>query len=169
MKTTFNHLLWLCAALLLHFSIFAQTVQHPNADRDLKLAQERRVAYNKGDWKAFEAGFTADAMAYNVNGKDSLTAAEWIVSAKADRATMKSIAIGNGPILPLNIAEGPFSGDWIFEWNDHMATYKNGKKVSFPYHIACHLKDGKIDQIRFYADGSRIMQQQGWTMTPPKQ
>mgnify|MGYP000116379053 CR=1 FL=1 len=169
MKNTFHYSFWLFASLLFtfNFSLSAQVVQHPNAERDTKMAQEARAAYVKGDWDKYKASFTANAMAYNVEGKDSMTVAEWITSSKAYRANLTSVALGDGPILPLSIAEGAFAGDWIFEWNDHSVVQKDGKKVSFLYHLVSKLKDGKIERITFYYDAARILQQQGWTFTLP--
>ena len=144
----------------------AQVVAHDNAERDLKTVQDARSAYLKGDWAALQALLTPNAMAYGVAGRDSLTGTELIQYWKTEREPGVTVALGKGPVLPLNMADGPQKGDWVFEWNQHTTT-KDGKKVVFPFHLVYSMKEGKIARLFYYYNEAAIMKQEGWKFTPP--
>jgi hypothetical protein len=163
-----RNLFFIAALLCASVSITsAQTVEHPNAQRDVNNFKAARTAYNTGDWTAYLSFFTADAMAYNVGGLDSIKVTDLVARQKADRDKYTSVTTGNGTILPLNVAEGRLQGDWILEWNKHTAVRKDGSKESFQYHIACQMIDGKCRRITYYYDEASLMKQQGWKFTPP--
>lgn len=145
----------------------AQTVEHPNAQRDVNNFKAARTAWNSGDWTAYLTFFTADAMAYGVGPQDSMKVVDLVASQKASRDKYTSVTVGNGAILPLNVAEGGLKGDWILEWNQHTAVRKDGGKESFRYHISCQMMDGKCRRITYYYNEAPVMMQQGWKFTPP--
>ncbi len=149
--------------------VSAQMVaEHANAQRDLANYKAARTAYVSGDWTAYLSFFTADAMAYGVGGgQDSMKVADLVARQKTDRDKYTSVAVQNGPLLPLNVASGPQKGDWVFDWNRHTAVRKDGGKESFPYHIVCQMVDGKCRRIWYYYNEAPVMAQQGWKFTPP--
>ncbi|MBP6811839.1 MAG: hypothetical protein KA138_09985 [Saprospiraceae bacterium] len=155
----------LCAAVNI---AAAQTVAHPNAQRDIDNFKAARTAWNSGDWAAYLTFFTADAMAYGVGPQDSMKVVDLVASQKASRDKYASVKVGNGAILPVNVAEGGLKGDWILEWNQHTAVRKDGGKESFRYHISCQMVDGKCRRITYYYNEAPVMRQQGWEFTPPK-
>ena len=142
-------------------------VEHPNARRDVANFIAARTAYNSGDWDAYLTFFTADAMAYNIGGLDSIKVVDLVARQKADRDKYTSVTVGAGSILPLSVAGGREKGDWILEWNRHTAVRKDGGKESFLYHISCWMMDGKCRRITYYYNEAPVMLQQGWEFTPP--
>ncbi|MBK8428254.1 MAG: hypothetical protein IPL27_20860 [Lewinellaceae bacterium] len=155
----------LCAAVNI---AAAQTVAHPNAQRDIDNFKAARTAWNSGDWAAYLTFFTADAMAYGVGPQDSMKVVDLVASQKASRDKYASVKVGNGAILPVNVAEGDQKATGFWSGTKHTAVRKDGGKESFRYHISCQMVDGKCRRITYYYNEAPVMRQQGWEFTPPK-
>jgi hypothetical protein len=71
-------------------------------------------------------------------------------------------------VLAESMNEGPEKGDWILEWGDVSATYKNGRHpVTIKFHEVHRVKDGKIELASAFYNVADIMTQQGFKFVPP--
>ncbi len=87
----------LCAAVNI---ASAQTVAHPNAQRDIDNFKAARTAWNSGDWAAYLTFFTADAMAYGVGAQDSMKVADLVAILENRRPAAISMPVLGWATVP---------------------------------------------------------------------
>lgn len=165
-------LLILLMSLSFNQSMFAQVpekalLDYPEADNNMQTVKKAMEAYETGNWNQLRAQVTEDAKFYNLGSFDSLTIDQTVDYWKKGREAATPILSENEIWLPVSVKEGPRKGNWVLHWGSNTLSYPNGETISFPYHIATKLKDGKISHIYFYYDNNRIIRAMGYAIDPP--
>ena len=115
-------------------------------------------------------GYLADNYkGYGPSVKDSADRAKAIADWKTSwDSTFSSIKYTRYEAQAINIATGQNKGDWVLEWGNVAASYKNGMpSVTFSFHGAYRLETDKIVFSVVYYNVADILTQQGFTFVPP--
>ena len=67
----------------------------------------------------------------------------------------------------INIEKGKLSGEWISEWGQVTALYKDGKTAKFWFNGLYKVTDDKIIEARVVFDNMDILNQLGYKFMPP--
>jgi hypothetical protein len=118
-----------------------------------------------GDMTTVKAQMAENFMSYGPSIKDSSNTAEyidlWTKRWTDELATVTYNRYGS-------VAFVSDSTDWVGEWGHIDATYKNGTPpISFEYHSAFRMVDGKIAMAAAFYNVADILEQQGFTFVPP--
>lgn len=147
------------------------TLQFENADSSLKLIKDYISALEKGDVATMNKQLAENAVIYGLGGgADSLNIKQheqyYVASTNAYKHS-----INNPVYLPVkNTDSETVPGEWVLVWGWNTITDKEtGDTIVIPFHIANRIENGKIAMAAYYYDMLNIRQQQGYTITPPKQ
>ena len=143
------------------------SLDYPDVQEDIKTVKATIQAYESGNWDQLRENLDENAMVYNLGSFDSLTVDETVDYWKKGRESAVPMISEDGIWLGVSVSEGPREGHWILHWGNNTLTYPNGQTISFPYHLATHLKGDKIDRIYFYYDNGRIIRSLGYSIDPP--
>ena len=144
----------------------------PAATTDTKGDQNKAVvekflnAFCSGDMKMAADQLSDNFMSYGPSIKDSSNRQQfidlWTKRWETDLATVTYSRFGN-------VAVTLDSTDWVDEWANIKATYKNGTlPVNFNYQGAFRMEKGKIAMYGSFYNVADILEQQGYTFVPPK-
>lgn len=177
MKTHFHIRAGTFVLILLMSLTFSQPVlaqdpekallDYPEAEKNMQTVKKAMEAYETGNWDQLRAQVTDDARFYNLGSFDSLTIDQTVDYWKKGREAATPVLSENEIWLPVSVKEGPRKGNWVLHWGSNTLSYPNGETISFPYHIATKLEDGKISNIYFYYDNNRIIRALGYAIDPP--
>lgn len=143
------------------------SLDYPNVQKDIETVKATIKAYENGNWEQLRANLAEDAMVYNLGSFDSLTVDQTVNYWKKGRDSAIPMISEDGIWLGVAVSEGPREGNWILHWGNNTLTYPNGETISFPYHLATHMKEDQIDRIYFYYDNGRIIRSLGYSIDPP--
>ena len=142
-------------------------VDNPNAEADMAVVGAYVNALIGGDLEKAKALLAPGFRGYGPSPADSVTAesvmAEWRENYKTHSDRKVSFVTQT-----FRVTAGNLQGDWVSMWGDYVFTI-SGKTISLPYQMTARVKNGKIDTERIYYDRMYIMQQLGYTLTPPNQ
>lgn len=144
------------------------TLEFPNAAKALELTQKYTQALQAGDVATMNSFFAPDAMIYGLGGGlDSLTVAQHKEYYTNSTSNYKH-TLSQELYLPVKVTNNWNEGEWVLSWGVNTLTNKaTGKTISVPYHTATRMENGKITFVRYWYDMLNIMNQQGYSMTPP--
>ena len=146
------------------------TLDFPNADGALQLAQQHVQGWKDMDLAKLEKNLSPKAMIYGLGaGNDSLTVAQHkdFLKASMDKYTYK---VTSELYLPVKVTNNWNEGEWVLCWGLNTITNKKtGKKSPVRYHTAILNENGKeIVAVYYYYDTGDVMATQGFTITPPE-
>ena len=141
------------------------TTTDTKGDNNKAVVDKFLTAVRTGDMAAVKAQLADNFMSYGPSIKDSSNTTQYIdlwTKRWADElATVTYNRYGS-------VAFVADSSDWVGEWGHIDATYKNGTpSISFEYHGAFRMVDGKIAMAAVFYNVADIMEQQGFTFVPP--
>ncbi|PRX56103.1 hypothetical protein [Flagellimonas meridianipacifica] len=164
----------LSAITLLFFSTTTQaqsevTLDFPNADAALKLAQQYVQGWKDMDVSKLQKNLADKAMIYGLGaGNDSLNVAQHKDFLKESMKTY-TYELTSELYLPVKVTNNWNEGEWVLCWGLNTITHKEtGKKSPVRYHTAILTENGKeIVGVYYYYDTGDVMRSQGFTITPP--
>jgi ketosteroid isomerase-like protein len=139
--------------------------ENPTADQDNMTVTNFSNWLVGGDVDKAATLLAPNFKAYGPSPSDSGNTEALVKNWKANY-TMQTNRKVNFVLQSFRVKSGDFKGNWVAAWGDYTFT-SNGKTVTFPYHCAYHLTNGKIDISRIYYDNLYIVQQLGYKVTPP--
>ncbi len=144
------------------------TLEFPNAAKALEVVQNYVQALQAGDVSKMDAQLAPGIMVYGLGGGlDSLTKAQHKEYYTTSTTQYKHTVSGE-LYLPVKVANYWNEGEWVLAWGVNTITNKQtGKVISVPYHTASLVLNGKITMMRYWYDMLNILQNQGFTITPP--
>lgn len=133
----------------------------PPATADIvKTANE---AFSKGDMDGFVAGMDDNIM-FRFSGGDSLVGKQAVKDYfTARRNLIETITFSNDILLPVMANQSPNggatpAGKWLLAWHQADVKYKNGKALTFWFHVTQHINDaGKADLMTQFIDRAPII------------
>jgi ketosteroid isomerase-like protein len=144
------------------------TIEFANAATASEIVQKYVKALQNGDVTTMSAQFAENAMVYGLGGGvDSLNVAQHTEYFTNTTATYKN-NITQDLYLPVKVENNWNEGEWVLAWGTNTITdKKTGKNILIPYHTANLVQDGKIVSMRYFYDMLNILENQGFTITPP--
>lgn len=164
------------SAIILFFSVtVAQaqgevTLDFPNAEAALKLAQEYVQGWKDRDVSKLQKNLADKAMIYGLGaGNDSLTVEQHKDYLK-ESMDIYNYDVTSELYLPVKVTNNWNEGEWVLCWGLNTVTNKKtGKKSPVRYHTAILTENGKeIVGVYYYYDTGDVMRSQGFTITPPE-
>lgn len=143
------------------------TLQYPTAEDDLNTAKATVKAYENGNWEDLRSFLHKDAQIYGLGNFDSLTVDETLDYWTEGRETAVPELAEEGTWLGVSIPDGPRAGNWIYHWGTNTLSYEDGKKITFPYHVALKMENNKVTESHFYYDNMKIIREMGYAISPP--
>lgn len=143
------------------------TLQYPAAEEDLTTAKATVKAYEQGNWEDLRSFLQKEARIYGLGNFDSLTVDETLNYWTEGRETAVPELAEDGTWLGVSITDGPRAGNWIYHWGTNTLSYKDGKKITFPYHVALKMENNKVAETHFYYDNMKIIREMGYAISPP--
>ncbi len=147
----------------------APQANNAQGDKNKAMVAQYIQAAITGD-NATMGGYLADNYkGYGPSIKDSTDKAGSIANWKKSWDSVYSaITYTRHEAQAITIKDGLNKGEWVLEWGDVGATYKNGSpSVKFSFHGAYRVENDKIVfSVAFY-NVADILSQQGFTFVPP--
>lgn len=146
------------------------TLDFDNSAIAVNLAKNYVAALQKGDVDQMRAQFSPDALIYGLSGGlDSLDVKQHY-EYYTNSTNRFSYSVANTVYLPVKVHDGEIpEGEWILSWGTTTITDKeSGTKVSIPFQITSLVENGKIAVMNYYFDRLNVMENLGYTLTPPK-
>ena len=148
----------------------APSANNAMAEQNKALVDKHIQAILKGDLATMGDALADDYKGYGPGSKDSTNKAKMMADWKMNwDSVFTSLTYDRITAQSINIPEGRGKGDWVLEWGEIAATYKNGTpSVKFPFHGAYSVANNKINFSVVYYNVADILAQQGFTFVPPK-
>lgn len=146
----------------------AVTLEFDNATTANEMVQKYIKALQNGDVATMSAQLADNAMVYGLGGGlDSLTVSQHTEYFKNSMATYKH-AITQDLYLPVKVENNWNEGEWVLAWGTNTVTNKEtGENIFIPFHSVNLVQNGKIVMMRYFYDMLNIIENQGFTITPP--
>lgn len=146
----------------------AVSLEFDNAATANEIVQQYVKALQNGDVATMSAQLADNAMVYGLGGGlDSLTVAQHTEYFTNSTTTYKH-NITQDLYLPVKVENNWNEGEWVLAWGTNTITNKQtGKSTTVPYHTVNLVQNGKIIMTRYFYDMLNILENQGFTITPP--
>lgn len=155
---------WICACTQSPEKNMIQTFPENEA-----IVHQYMDALTKGDHDVVASLLADDFISYGPKLNDSLNRMQTLEKFKQDWETIQSVSYDRYATFSTHVPEGRVAGDWVFDWGLVSFTYNNGMPSwTTWWHGVYMIKDGKIIAERGFFNEADIMQQLGFTFTPPK-
>lgn len=138
---------------------------NPNAEADIQVVSDFLNALTDAHLDKAKSLLADNYLGYGPAPTDSSTV-EQTMSAWQQNYTTQSNRKISFVTETFRVLSGDLKGDWVSVWGDYTFT-ENGKTVKFPLQYTARVTGGKIDTDRAYYDRLYIIQQLGYTVTPP--
>jgi ketosteroid isomerase-like protein len=138
---------------------------NPTADADIKTVTDFTNALVSGDLTKAKSLMASNYKGYGPAATDSVNFDQEITGWQENYKTQTDRKVGFVPAT-FQVLSGDLQGNWVAIWGDYTFT-ENGKTITFPFHSASHVTNGKIDRNSIYYDRLSILQALGYTLTPP--
>ena len=139
--------------------------ENPNAEADIKVVSDLMNALVAADTVTAKALLANNYMGYGPSSADSANSEKTISNWQANYKTQTNLKV-NFLSESFRVKSGPQQGDWVSVWGDYSFT-QDGKDIKFPLQYTAKVNNGKVETDRVYYDNLHIVQQLGYTVTPP--
>jgi limonene-1,2-epoxide hydrolase len=148
-----------------------QETQNNLGEQNKAVVDKFLLAMTAGDLKTAETLMAEDFKDYGASHSDSATKSQYLDIWKNNwEQHFSAIKYNRLIAISESFKEGPAVGDWVLEWGDANATYKNGRlPVTFKWHGVFRVKDGKVNLLSEFFNVADIMGQQGWKFVSPEE
>lgn len=164
------------AALMLSvcaLSVQAQTapsykdlvVDNPTAEADMKTVGDYVKALTAGDLKMAKSMLDKTYMGYGPAATDSSTVEQEMKVWEQNYKTQSDRKVGF-ITQTFKVSSGPQKGSWVSLWGNYTFT-SGGKTITFPFQYTASVSNGKINKGIIYYERLSVLQQLGYTLTPP--
>ena len=146
-------------------------VQNDLSDQNKAIVDKFIQAVISGDLKTADNLLADDFKDYGPSHSDSATKTQYLENWKKSwDSVFSTMKYNRQVVFNETIKEGPFKGDWVLEWGDVSATYKNGRlPVTIKFHAVYQVKDGKVNVASSFYNVADIMAQQGFKFVSPEE
>lgn len=146
-------------------------VQNDLGEQNKAVVDKFIQAMIAADLKTAEPYLADDFKHYGASVSDSSTKAQYLEAWKKNwEEVFSTIKYKRYVALAESIKEGPQAGDYVLEWGDVNATYKNGGlPVAFKYHAVYLVKEGKVSFVSEFFNVADILTQQGFKFVSPEE
>jgi ketosteroid isomerase-like protein len=146
------------------------TLEFKNAETANQLVRNYTDALENGDVDKMNAQLHEKAMIYGLGGAlDSLNVTQHKAYFTSSTSQYKHDISGD-LYLPVKVEDYWNEGEWLLSWGTNAITNKKtGKVIIVPYHTVSLIEGGKIVFMRYFYDLLNIRENQGFTLTPPKE
>jgi len=146
----------------------AVTLEFDNAATANEILHKYIKALQNGDVATMSAQLAENAMVHGLGGgMDSLNVAQHTEYFKNSTTSFKH-TITQDLYLPVKVENNWNEGEWVLTWGTNTITEKKtGKNILVPYHTVSLVENGKIIFMRYFYDMLNILENQGFTITPP--
>jgi hypothetical protein len=139
-------------------------VDNPTDDADIKTVTDLTNSLVSGDLTKAKSLMADSYKGYGPSATDSVNFDQEITGWQANYKTQTDRKVGFIPVT-FQVLSGNLQGNWVAIWGTYTFT-ENGKTISFPFHSASHVTNGKVDRNYIYYDRLAILQGLGYTVTP---
>ena len=146
------------------------TLEFENTETASEVVQNYVNALQNGDVPSMNSQLANNAMIYGLGGGlDSLNVSQHN-KYYTDSTTEYEHSISQALYLPVKVTNNWNEGEWVLAWGTNTITNKKtGKSTIVPYHTANLVENGKITSSRYFYDMLNIIENQGFTITPPSE
>ncbi len=163
------------AMLILFLTPVISTAQETSLEFEnvavaVKLAKDYVAALQKGDVDQMRAQFSPNALIFGLSGGlDSLDVKQHY-EYYTNSTNRFNYSVANPVYLPVKVRSGEIpKGEWILSWGTTTISDKeSGTKISIPFQITSLVENGKITRMMYFFDRLNVMENLGYTLTPPK-
>lgn len=146
------------------------TLEFDNAGLAVQLAKNYVAALQKGDVDQMRAQLAPNATIHGLSGGlDSLNVQQHYEYYTASTNRF-DYSVAGDIYLPVKVNSGEIPvGEWILSWGTTTISDKeSGTTVSIPFQITSLVENGKIAVMMYFFDRLNVMENLGYTLTPPK-
>ena len=151
-----RNLIFSILALFIFSSSQAQDkVRYTQKSPEIEIVKAYYKAYSDGNWEAFTAFYSKDAVITHNDSKE-LSPAELLEGVKyhAERCVEFGISVPDDELERVITDKGEM---WVNAWGTWAGVVKgSGEKISFPTHSTFQFKNGKIVEEHVYYDDSKL-------------
>jgi ketosteroid isomerase-like protein len=140
-------------------------VDNPTAEKDMKTVGDYVNALTAGDLKKAKSMLDKTYMSYGPTATDSSTVEQEMKSWEQNYKTQSDRKVGF-ITQTFKVTTGPQKGSWVSLWGNYTFT-TDGKTITFPFQLTASVSNGKITKSFIYFERLSILQQLGYTLTPP--
>lgn len=146
------------------------TLDFDNSVIAVNLAENYVAALQKGDVDQMRAQFSPNAKIFGLSGGLASLDVKQHYEYYTNSTNRFNYSVANAVYLPVKVRGVEISeGEWILSWGTTTITDKeSGKTVSIPFQITSLVENGKIAVMNYYFDRLNVMENLGYTLTPPK-
>lgn len=141
-------------------------VENPEPEVDMKVAMDYVKFCAEGKLDELKAILSDNYIAYGPGPKDSLNT-EQLINQWKENYKVQSNRKVDQITQTFRVLSGNLQGDWVNLWGTYSFT-QNGKDLTLPFQLTAQVKDGKLERSTIYYDQLSILEELGFTVTPPK-
>lgn len=140
-------------------------VDNPTAEADMKTVGDYVTALTAGDLVKAKSLLASTYMNYGPAATDSSNVEQEMKEWAENYKTQSDRKVGFLS-QTFKVTSGPQKGSWVSLWGNYTFT-TDGKTITFPFQYTASVSNGKILSGIIYFERLSILQQLGYTLTPP--